>query len=127
MGGFAGFLPGVAEEIAVALEEGVPVYVLGGFGGAAEQVAAVMSGSRAEGLTIDSFMRNPKYRSLNQAAKGQDRANELSSRVEWLWGQLGRSDLQNGLTKEENTVLWGTLDVGLAVALISKGLRIDRR
>src|SRR6266852_1991898 len=44
LGEFAGFMPGVAEEIAVALEAGLAVYVLGGFGGAAEQVAAVISG-----------------------------------------------------------------------------------
>ena len=49
LGEFAGFMPGVAEEIAVALEAGLAVYILGGFGGAAEQVAAVMSGG---GLTI---------------------------------------------------------------------------
>ena len=60
MGGFAGFLPGVAEEIAVALEEGIAVYVLGGLGGVAEEVAALMSGRRAEGLTIDSFMKELK-------------------------------------------------------------------
>jgi SLOG cluster2/TIR domain len=128
MGGFAGFLPGIAEEIAVALEEGVAVYVLGGFGGAAEQVAAVMSGSRSEELTVDNFMRNPKYRELREAAEVRGRADELSGRLEWLWGQLRRSDLQNGLTKEENTLLWSTANVGLAVALASKGLRrIDPR
>jgi hypothetical protein len=128
MGGFAGFLPGVAEEIALALQEGVAVYVLGGFGGAAEQVAAVMSGSRSEGLTLDSFMRNPKYQDLSEAAKARGRADELSGRLEWLWSQLRRSGLQNGLAKEENTVLWSTTNVGLAMALVSKGLRrIDPR
>jgi hypothetical protein len=58
-GGFAGFLPGVAEEIAMAMEQGVAVYVLGGFGGAAKQATAVMSGGHSDAFTLDSFMTNP--------------------------------------------------------------------
>jgi hypothetical protein len=73
-------------------------------------------------------MRNPKYQDLSEAANGQGRADELSGRLEWLWSQLRRSDLQNGLTKEENTVLWSTANVGLTMALVLKGLRrIDPR
>jgi hypothetical protein len=66
--GFSGFLPGVAEEIAVALHEGIPVYVLGGFGGAAEQVVALMEGSDRDELTVNAFMSNPRYQALTRAA-----------------------------------------------------------
>ena len=45
---------------------------------------------------------------MRQASKripeSAERADELGGRLEWLWGQLRRSGLQNGLTKEENTV-----------------------
>jgi hypothetical protein len=126
--GFSGFLPGVAEEIAVAIEEGIAVYVLGGYGGAANGVVAMMSGSCPDTLTIDSFMGNPKYRVLHEEASKKGKSDELSSRLDWLWQQIRRTDLNNGLTEQENAALWHTADTGLAVALISKGLQqIDPR
>ena len=125
---FAGFMPGVAEEIAVALEAGLAVYVLGGFGGAAQQVAAVMSGSRSDALTLGGFTANPKYRDLSKAAEERGRVDELGGRTAWLWEQLQRGGFENGLSREENALLWRTANVGLAVALVSKGLsRIDPR
>jgi hypothetical protein len=126
--GFAGFLPGVAEEIAVALEQGIGVYVLGGFGGAAEQVAAVMSGKGSDALTFDRFMTDEKYQALCQVAKNHGRDQELRGRLEWLWGELRRKDFHNGLTKKQNADLWTTSNVGLAMALVTNGLkRIDAR
>ncbi len=42
--GYQGFMPGVLEEVSLALEHGVPVYILGGFGGAAEVLAKSLLG-----------------------------------------------------------------------------------
>jgi hypothetical protein len=51
----------------------------------------------------------------------------LDEKIAWLSEQLQRGVSENGLSKDENAVLWRTANVGLAVALISKGLnRIDR-
>jgi hypothetical protein len=120
--GFAGFLPGVAEEIALALKAGIAVYVLGGFGGAASAAARIMSGKSTSGLSIDDFRSNPRYVRLLDAANGKGRAQELSQRVDWLRNTLRTGNVRNGLSREENTVLWNTANVGLAVALVSKGL-----
>jgi SLOG cluster2 len=121
--GFAGFLPGVAEEIAVALEQGIGVYVLGGFGGAAEQVTALMSGKEANDLLLDKFMIDPRYQALSQAAEKRGLKGELRGRLEWLRGVLRRDEFHNGLTKKENAVLWKTTNMGLAMALVTRGLR----
>jgi hypothetical protein len=123
LNGFAGFLPGVAEEIALALEAGIAVYVLGGFGGAANAAAKVMSGKAFHGLTAKDFMSNPKYVALSEAAGHKGRAQELSARVKWLWDQLRTSNVHNGLTKQENALLLRTANVGLVTALVSKGLK----
>jgi hypothetical protein len=112
--GFAGFLPGVAEEIAVALERGVAVYVLGGFGGAAGQVASVISGKKSAALTLKSFMSDDKYQALLDAARRQERNQELESRLDWLMRQLQRKDLHNGLTRDQNKTLWSTANLGEA-------------
>jgi hypothetical protein len=112
--GLAGFLPGVAEEIAVALERGVAVYVLGGFGGAAGQVASVISGKKSAALTLKSFMSDDKYQALLDAARRQERNQELESRLDWLMRQLQRKDLHNGLTRDQNKTLWSTANLGEA-------------
>ena len=124
--GFAGFLPGVAEEIAIALEGGLAVYVLGGFGGAAAEVASVLSGMESEALTVAGFMKNPKYQKLRKLAIQQGREAELDRRAEWLTGVLARKDFDNGLTSDENKVLWTSLNLGEAMALVLKGLRRAR-
>jgi hypothetical protein len=120
---FAGFLPGVAEEVALAIEQGIGVYVLGGFGGAAEEVAGVMAGRRSEALTIDRFMISARYQSLHEAAKCKGRVDDLTIRLEWLLRELRRKDLKNGLTKKQNEVLLSTTDAGLAIDLVTTGLK----
>jgi SLOG-like protein/TIR domain-containing protein len=119
---FAGFMPGVAEEIAIALEARLAVYVLGGFGGAAEKVAKVMSGKRSDDLTRAAFEANPKYIELSKAAEAQDRVGALDERIDWLTQQLKEDLPDNGLSPIENEELWTTSNLGRAVALISKGL-----
>jgi hypothetical protein len=60
----------------------------------------------------------------SEAAAARGGADELEQKITWLQETLCRADLRNGLTKEENAVLWRTADIGLAVALVSKGLRV---
>lgn len=125
--GFAGFLPGVAEEIAIAIEEGLAVYVLGGFGGAANAVAQVLMGSEAPGFTEDAFSKSERYRQLKNAAAMRGRQAELNERLDWLLRVLRSGPLRNGLSEIENRELFTTVDLGRAVALVSKGLRAARQ
>ncbi len=77
-------------------------------------------------LTLTGFAANRKYHDLSKVAEERGRADELNRRVAWLWEQLQRRDFNNGLSREENAVLWRTAIVGLAVVLVSKGpSRID--
>ncbi len=125
--GFAGFLPGVAEEIAIAIEEGLAVYVLGGFGGAATAVAQILMGSEAPVFMEDAFTKSEQYRKLKEAAGKCGRQAELHERLEWLLRVLRTGSLRNGLSEQENGELFTTGDLGRAVALVSKGLRATRQ
>jgi hypothetical protein len=46
--GFSGFLPGIFEESLVTLERGRPLFILGGFGGAAEVLARTLLNAGTE-------------------------------------------------------------------------------
>ena len=97
--GYKGAMPGIAEETCLCLEAGQPIFLLGGFGGCARDIAETIgladrwAGSRDEWLGRECFF---KY---------------------------SPNDLHNGLSREENTVLARTPHIQEAVALVSRGLR----
>jgi hypothetical protein len=95
--GYKGRMPGIAEEALTALEVGQPLFLLGGFGGCARDIAVALK-----------LWQQPS----NFAAwTGQDE-----------FKQFDGTALRNGLTSEENATLVRTVHVDEAVALILRGL-----
>lgn len=92
--GYEGQHPGVAEEAYMALKMGRPLYLIGGFGGAAGAVYDALNGAAPEFLG--------------------DLVNPLQG--------LSPQGLANGLGPTENEELAATTDVEAALGLISKGM-----
>ena len=97
--GYKGSMPGIAEETCLSLEAGQPVFVLGGFGGCARDIAETVglvecwAGSRGDWTGRECFRKySPDH-------------------------------LRNGLSREENIVLARTPHIQEAVTLVSRGLR----
>jgi hypothetical protein len=95
--GYKGRMPGIAEEALTALDAGQPLFLLGGFGGCARDIAAMLGISTAV-LNVPAWTGREKFRSFDSSA------------------------LRNGLTAQENTVLARTVHVDEAVALMLRGL-----
>lgn len=95
---YKGRMPGVAEEALTSIRHRKPVYVLGGFGGAARDVAALL------GLRPNTPERRPVWPSADAFVGFDHRA------------------LQNGLSREENATLAQTPHVDEAITLILRGL-----
>lgn len=97
--GYKGTMPGIAEEAYLSLEADQPIFLLGGFGGCARDIAE----------TIGLIGRWP------------------GSRGDWNGRGRFRSyspnELRNGLSREENVVLAQTPHIQEAVALVLRGLR----
>lgn len=97
--GYKGRMPGIAEETLLSLESRQPLFLLGGFGGCARDIAETI------GL-VDPW---------------------AGSRSDWdgrpSFEQYEPSDLHNGLSDEENAVLARTPHMQQAVTLVSQGLR----
>jgi hypothetical protein len=95
---FKGNMPGIAEETLGMINARKPVFVLGGFGGCARDIAEDM------GL-------------LNGSS---------STTVQWpgrsSFGRFSVKDLNNGLTEQENQKLAITPHVDEAIMLILRGL-----
>lgn len=96
--GFKGKMPGIAEETLTALKAGQPVYLLGGFGGCARDIAAILGFDIVFGTAGFRWPHAEDFR------------------------RFGISDLRNGLTPQENHMLVTTVHVDQAVALILRGL-----
>ena len=97
--GYRGRMPGIAEEVLLSLEARQPVFLIGGFGGCARDIAGTI------GL-------------LEQAEEGPESWNENE-----MFSQFTPGDLCNGLSQEQNVALAGTLYIDQMVSLVSWGLR----
>ena len=95
---FKGQMPGIAEEALCSLSAGQPLYVLGGFGGCARDIA--------------EDLRLVAHRSAQAVPwAGREQFSGLDSTA-----------LRNGLDSGENETLARTVHVDEAVALILRGL-----
>lgn len=97
--GFKGKMPGIAEEALASLRASKPVFVLGGFGGCARDLAETM---------------------------GLVEARQVARITDWTgrntFASFGADSLNNGLTADENTVLVRTAHIDEAVTLMLRGV-----
>jgi hypothetical protein len=95
---YRGSMPGIAEEALISLQAGTPLYLVGGFGGCARDIA--------ETLTLVE-----PWAPLNRKWHGRSLFEKFTPEL-----------LKNGLTERENQVLARTPHVDQAIILILKGL-----
>ncbi|MFH1218836.1 MAG: hypothetical protein V1694_00050 [Candidatus Eisenbacteria bacterium] len=126
--GFQGCYPGILEETLLALRDGKPVYVLGGFGGCVAEIAQALEGKMPKGLTESFQFEYRGYHDLadyyNQRVK-EDASIGPPIDYQEVLGVLhrtGAGGLGNGLTKEENQRLFRAVHVPELIALVLKGL-----
>lgn len=106
--GYSGRYPGVLEEIALSLSARRPVYLLGGFGGATADAAAVVFGSSP----VD-----PKTRRLEETY-----APGYGAVIEAIKDPKTEAP-DNGLNLEENRELATAVDIQIIIPLLLRGLR----
>jgi hypothetical protein len=132
---FSGFLPGLFEEALVSFESKQPLYILGGFGGAAEVLARAIlddGGGRPEQFTTAWLSkRNPNLANLLAIAKKSKLppgARTTAKALSDLFTHIKRARtkphefLRTGLELVETRELMLTQDPVAAVRLVRKGL-----
>ena len=100
--GYLGSMPGVAEEALISLQHRKPLYVLGGFGGCARDIAATMQ------------LADPVAGTSTRFWSGRDNFIPFSGDV---------CALNNGLNQDENSTLAETPYIHRAIELVLRGLR----
>jgi hypothetical protein len=126
--GYKGKYPGLVEEAFLTLKDGKPLFLLGGFGGAAQAVIQALQGETPEALTEAYQCRNAAYQNLmteyNQTIQAQQLGIEPIDypALNQTFADFGINGLNNGLSKEENRRLFETQNLEEAIGLILAGL-----
>ena len=92
---FAGKMPGLVEEAYLAMNKGLPLFVVGGYGGASGLIVECLDGEIPDIVDSD---------------------------VSAFFAQNGYRGLNNGLTEEENRKLCHSDNISEIIALILSGL-----
>jgi|tagenome__1003787_1003787.scaffolds.fasta_scaffold20481023_1 hypothetical protein len=107
--GFTGRLPGLVEEALLALEDGLPLYLVGGFGGVTLDIIRALGPDAGWLPMIEGEEREPPL------VEGLRQLGELTARPDW---QLPA----NGLYADENRRLAESHRPGEIAALVGLGL-----
>jgi hypothetical protein len=138
--GFIGRYPGVVEEVLFAVTTRTPLYICGGFGGAAWALAQLFQGKTVPGLELSSQYADEQYAasaSYYETAISSKLRDELCRAtpydrfvgysVDWgllceVFREVGVGGLNNGLSGRENEILFETPSLDEIRALVLSGL-----
>ena len=95
---YKGRMPGIAEEALLSLQAGQPLFVIGGFGGCARDIA-------------ESLALVEQQMSDRRVWEGREALDSFSA-----------ADLNNGLSVEDNSTLATTPHIDQAIVMILRGL-----
>jgi hypothetical protein len=121
--GYKGKMPGVLEEIIIALEKQRPLFLLGGFGGVTATVCRFIQDKNIpKELTLDwQIQNNSGYKELLDFGLSRDVQDAVDYNA--IANTLKNAELNNGLTEEENNQLFTTPFIDEAIYIVMKGLK----
>jgi len=126
--GFKGKYPGLVEEALLTLQAKKPLFLLGGYGGASYAISQALQGLQPEALTQAYQCSNNNYELLLQELNKRFAEQQLDiapihyTELLKTFAEFGVNGLNNGLSIEENLVLFSTINTEEAIGLILMGL-----
>lgn len=126
MTGFTGLVPGVVEEAWMSISQEQPLYLAGGFGGAARAICDMLSGTKREEFS-DTWIaqRVPDYSSAIGYQNVDVTLNLLPQIGEDIAALAGKDlgqVLKNGLDDAENRELMNSTEPRQIAELVLRGL-----
>jgi hypothetical protein len=137
--GYSGFLPGLFEEALLAMEDSIPLYILGGFGGSAGALSEALLAPKRTRTPELSFewhaQHTPQVKQLETLAgqrslpdgvrSGSRSLGDLYKRIDAARGPSLASALNTGLDRTETEELMTTIDIRRALYLCLKAIVPD--
>ena len=121
--GYAGGIPGLLEEVLMAVRCSQPVFLIGGMGGCTRAIIDAVEGRHPKELTAEYQAESEGYgKFLDYLKQRPDAVGvDYQAMVDELQ-QAGVAGLNNGLSEDENRELFKTPHIPMMVSLILKGL-----
>jgi hypothetical protein len=128
--GSSGIYPGLVEESFLALSQKKAVYLLGGFGGCTHKIIELIEKKRPKEITVDFQIKNDdnKKELFNEYSLLSSNHPEYQlppidyEKMIHFFEETGVEGLNNGLSIEENKILFETRNIKEMLRLLFKGL-----
>lgn len=122
---YLGYLPGIVEEAYHTLVAQKPIYILGGFGGAAKSLTEVILGNQPGMLTNEYQYHSDFLKIFRETYQGKTTTPiDFTDVVKFFNNySIEKMSSLNGLTTEENQILFESKNIHELVFLIIKGLK----
>lgn len=122
---FLGYMPGIVEEAFCSLKANKPVYIIGGFGGAAKSLSKVICGELPKELTNDFQYNDKILQNFKKEYQGKASVPMDYNELIHFFNQFNLEVFSklNGLSIDENLVLFESQNIHEIVFLIMKGLK----
>jgi hypothetical protein len=122
---YLGYFPGIIEEAFQTMQANKPIYLLGGFGGAAKSLIKVILGYRPKELSNEFQFDTDFLIDFRDYCKGK---STISLDYDYLVDYLQQHTVEsiskhNGLSIEENQILFESTNIHELVFLIIKGVQ----
>lgn len=115
--GFTGFMAGLAEEFKLAISQKLPIFLIGGFGGAGRMIVEIIEGKKTSQDLLDLACNIDDYKSFYEWCENNNHHIDYEA-----LDNLKIEDLHNGLEDEENMRLFHSVDIVEIVSLVLLGL-----
>ena len=121
--GYAGAMPGILEEVKLAMKKEKPIFLLGGFGGITRRICELIATRKVPPELTYAWQaeHNMGYKELRSFY--EDRGKTFPD-YDTICETLKFENLRNGLTFEDNLRLFKTRYIDEAEYLILKGIGI---
>jgi hypothetical protein len=121
--GFKGKYAGILEEYLIAKNKGNPIYLLGGFGGVSKIIADMLEEKLPESHLSDQANIDASYSDFVSYYNTKENSNPINYQA--IFSDIsheGIASLNNGLSEDENKILFQSTNILEIVALVLKGL-----
>ena len=120
--GYSGIMPGVLEEVLIAIKEEKPLYLLGGFGGITEKICKMMLDKNIPDELNEEWQKSHINMCEEEARMFADKNKNLPDYKD-IKSLLKIENLNNGLSNRENKILFVTPSIEIIIDLIAKGYK----
>ena len=120
LSGFKGKYAGLIEEFLIASAKGHPIYLIGGFGGAAKAIVEIIEKKNVDLRKLAE--ETPYYSDFVGYYNYYNRENSDKIDYDVITDRIKNYSFVNGLTPEENEELCHTTNILKIVSLVLKGL-----